>query len=101
MYEPGLSKKDLAEMEAGGFKLSDYPEEVVEIWPENARAYDLFAYMRTQWRGAGFGLIGLDYGPLHNRMARMKLEPAEYDELEADIQIMESAALTAMNDREE
>ncbi|MEH6434283.1 DUF1799 domain-containing protein [Massilia sp. DD77] len=88
-------------MEAGGFTLADYPEEQVEIWPENLQAYELFLYMRTQWRGAGMGLIGLDYGPLHHRMDRMKLEPDEYEELEADVQVMEIAAIGAMNDKDE
>ena len=101
MYEPGLSKKDLAEMKAGGFKPEDYPQEEVEIWPENLPAYDLFAYMRTQWRSAGMGVIGLDYTPLHHKMDRLGLSPAEYDDLEVDIQVMEAAAIGAMNDRGE
>lgn len=101
MYEPGLSAKDLAEMEAGGFTLDDYPQEEVEIWPENLAAYELFGYMQTQWRGAGMGLIGLDYGPLHHKMDRMKLTPEDYDDLEGDIQVMEFAAIGAMNRRDE
>jgi len=101
MYEPGLSKKDLAEMEAGGFKPEDYPHEDVEIWPENIPAYDLFAYMRTQWRGAGMGVIGLDYTPLHHKMDRMQLTRDEYEDLEESIQVMEASAIGAMNDRDE
>lgn len=101
MYTPGLSKKDLAEMEAGGFRPEDYPVEVVEVWPENVPAYSLFCYMRTQWRGAGMGLIGLDYGPLHRKMDRMDLTPEAYDDLEEDIQAMEAAALSTMNSRED
>lgn len=101
MYTPGLSKKDLAEMEAGGLRLEDFPVEVVEIWPENLPAYELFAYVRTQWRGAGMGIIGLDYGPLHHKMDRLNLSPVEYDDLEDDIQVMEAAALIAMNRSDE
>ena len=101
MYTPGLSKKDLAEMEAGGLRPEDFPVEVVEIWPENLQAYRLFAHVRTQWRGAGMGLIGLDYGPLYHKMDRMALSPAEYDDLEEDIQVMEAAALGAMNSRDD
>lgn len=88
-------------MAAAGWSEEDYPEEVVEIWPENMVAYELFAYMRTQWRGAGMGLIGLDYGPLHHKMDRMRLSPTDYDNLEADIQAMEAAAIGAMHDRED
>lgn len=101
MYTPGFTEKQLAEMEAAGWKEDDYPDEIVEIWPDNFRAYQLFNYMRTQWRGAGMGLIGLDYGPLHHRMDRMKLSPGEYEELEADVQVMEAAALGAINARDE
>lgn len=101
MYTPGFTEKQLAEMEAAGWSEEDYPHESVEIWPENMPAYDLFSYMRTQWRGAGMGLIGLDYGPLHHRMDRMGLVKPEYDDLESAIQIMEGAALGAMNDRDE
>jgi len=88
-------------MEAGGFKPEDYVQEMVEIWPENLPAYDLFAYMRTQWRGAGMGVIGLDYTPLHHKMDRLSLLPGEYDNLESDIQVMEAAAIGAMHDRDD
>jgi len=101
MYKPGLTKKDLAEMEAGGFTLADYPDEVVEIWPENWPAYALFSFMRTQWRVGAMGATGLDYGPMHRKMDRMELSPDEYDDLEADLQTMEFAALGTMNDRDE
>lgn len=101
MYKPGLTKKDLAEMEAACLKPEDFPEEVVEVWPENWPAYALFAFMRTQWRSSGMGVIGLDYGPLYSKMDRMDLSREAYDDLEADIQAMEFAAIGAMNDREE
>lgn len=88
-------------MEAGGFTLADYPHEEVEIWPENLAAYELFVFMRTQWRGAGMGIIGLDYGPLYHKMDRMGLSKEDYEMLEADIQVMEIEAIATMNDREE
>lgn len=101
MYEPGLTKQDLAEMQAGGFTPDDYPDEVVEVWPENWPAYALFSFMRTQWRVGMAGATGLDYVPLHRKMDRMELSPDQYDDLEADIQAMEFAALNAMSDRED
>lgn len=101
MYEPGLTKKDLADMAAGGFTVEDYLEEIVEVWPENWPAYMLFSFMRTQWRSSGMGVIGLDYGPLYSKMDRMELAPEAYENLEADIQAMEFAALGAMNERED
>lgn len=101
MYTPGPTKKDLAEMELAGITMADFGDDVVEIWPEHWDAYVLFAYMRTQWRAGGMGVIGLDYGTLHRKMDRMGLGPQQYDELEADIQIMEIAALNLMNSQDE
>lgn len=101
MYKPGLTKKDLAEMEAACLSPEDFPDEVVEVWPENWPAYALFSYMRTQWRIGMAGATGLDYGPLHRKMDRMGLSPEAFDDLEEDIQAMEFAALGAMNDRDE
>jgi hypothetical protein len=46
------------------------------------------------------GPTGLDYNTLFHKMDRMRLEPDEYDELEADIRTMEFAALGAMNTKE-
>lgn len=101
MYRPGLSKKDLAVMEAAGLSPEDYPEEAVEVWPENWPAYALFAFMRTQWRVGFSGATGLDYNVLHRKMERMDLAPRDFDDLEGDIQAMEFAAICAMSDRDE
>lgn len=98
MYKPGLSEKDLAVMEAAGLTEADFPDEVVEVWPENLQAYSLFAALRTQWRAAGMaGLIGLDYNTLFHKMDRMGLSPEGYLELEEDIRVMEHEALTVMH----
>lgn len=100
MYKPGLTKKNLAEMEAACLTPEDFPDVVIEVWPENWPAYALFSFMRTQWRSAGMGATGLDYNVLYRRMDRMDLDPDAYDDLEYDIQSMEFAALGAMGDRD-
>lgn len=46
------------------------------------------------------GIIGLDYNVLYHKMDRMKLTPDEYDELEADMRVMEAAAMAAMKDKD-
>jgi len=56
--------------------------------------------MRTQWRAGFGGPTGLDYGVLHRRLDRLNLSPEEVDLLELDIQVMEQAALSAMNDQQ-
>ena len=95
------SPQDDLRARLAGLTLADFNDEVVEIWPEHWDAYVLFAYMRTQWRAGGMGVIGLDYGTLHRKMDRMDLDSVQYDELEADIQVMEFAALNLMNSRDE
>lgn len=40
----------------------------------NRDALDLFQAVETQWRGAGFGLIGLDYNVLYLEAERMGIE---------------------------
>lgn len=80
------------EMEQAGFSLEDYQEDPVPIWPDTRQAFDLFRFMQTQWRRDS-GPCGLDYNVLFHKMDRMNLSSAQYDDLEADIQIMESVAL--------
>jgi hypothetical protein len=70
---------------------------VVEVWPENWQAWQLFAYMQTQWRIGFGGRTGLDYTVLHHKMDRMNLDPEEYEQLENDIRMLEFAALEAMS----
>jgi len=102
MYEPALTEKDRADMAAVGLTEDDYPDEEVELWPENVQAYNLFMALRTQWRAAGMmGLIGLDYNTLFHKMDRMTLSPEEYLDLEDDIRVMERAALAAMHTKDD
>jgi hypothetical protein len=100
MFTAPPSKADIAKMEHLGLTLEDYAGEGVEVWPENQRAYFLFSEIRTQWRGGTLGPTGLDYNTLFHKMDRMRLEPDDYDELEADIRTMEFAALEAMNTKD-
>lgn len=97
MYTSGPSAKDLAAMEAVGLTEDDFPDEIVEIWPESVQAYGLFHSLRTQWRSAGMaGVIGLDYNTLFHKMDRMKLTDEEYLDLEDDVRLMEAEALATM-----
>lgn len=42
------------------------------------------------------GPYALDYNVLYHKLDRMSLAPDEYDQMEADIRILESAALDVM-----
>lgn len=67
-----------------------------EIWPDNLQAVNLFLSIATQWRTGAFGATGLDYNVLFQKMDRMKLSDARYDELEDEIRVMEDVALETM-----
>ncbi|MBZ2208470.1 DUF1799 domain-containing protein [Massilia soli] len=92
MYEPA---PEIAE----GFSAEDYASDPVYPYPDNYRAYDLFCRVRRRWLCGPGGPIGLDFGVVLHKMDRMKLDSDEYDQLEADIELMEGAALTAMRPR--
>lgn len=55
--------------------------------------------MGTQWRVGMSGATGLDYNVLYRKMDRMGLAPAEYDDLEAEVAILEDAALSKMHEK--
>jgi hypothetical protein len=83
------------EMEGAGFSPEDYEDDPVPIWPDTREAFDLFLFMETQWRRDN-GPCGLDYNVLFHKMDRMNLSVDQYDELEGDIRVMETAALGAI-----
>ena len=90
MYE---SPPTEAEMAAAGLTAEDFAGEGVELWPENEQAYFLFNALRTQWRMGMRGPTGLDHNVLFRRLDRMGLDIDEYDQLDADIRVMEAEAL--------
>lgn len=96
MYQRAPDAKELA---AFGLTPEDVEAAPVEIWPENVRAYELLQFMGTQWRVSMAGATGLDYGVMYAKMDRMGLSPDDYDQLEADMQIMEAAALSCMHEK--
>jgi hypothetical protein len=86
-------------MEGAGFAPEDYEEDPVEVWPDSREAFALFEFMSTQWRRDN-GPCGLDYNVLFRKMDRMGLAPDQYDDLEADIRVMEGAALQAIRQQQ-
>ena len=76
--------------------------EIAEVWPENWSAWALFDEMGGQWRTRGMGGMpyALDYGPLLMRMERLRLSDIEYENLFADVRVLEHAALKQMKESE-
>ncbi|SFM63547.1 DUF1799 domain-containing protein [Rugamonas rubra] len=86
-------------MAAFGLTAEDVAADPIDIWPDNLNAFQIFSFLGTQWRVGMSGATGLDYNVMYRKMDRLALSPGDYDELERDIQIMESAALAYMHQK--
>ena len=89
-----------AELAVAGLTREDVATST-EVWPDTERAFNLLQSLRTQWRVGMGGPVGLDYFVAYHRMDRMGLSPAEYDQLDRDLQVMEAAALAVMHEQAE
>lgn len=87
-------------MLAAGLRPEDFVNEVFELWPDNEKSIALFSTISTQWRVGMGGPTGLDYNVLFARMDRMKLDESSYENLFDDIRVIESEALSILNNRE-
>ena len=65
----------------------------VELWPENAAAFRVFAQCSTQWRVSMSGPIGLDYPAVYPLIDRAAASAREWDEMFEDVRVMEREAL--------
>lgn len=88
-------------MKAQGYSPEDFDNEI-EVWPENHAIFILFQRMENQWNWlcgmGGAARIGLNMSAVPVFTARMKLSDDEYGEMLDDLQLMERAALAAMNE---
>lgn len=66
-----------------------------EVWPENWDAVVMWNRIQTQWRVGASGAIGLDYSVLAWLFRMYEVEDPR--PLLEDLQVMEGAALVAMN----
>lgn len=87
-------------MLAAGLLPEDFDNESFEIWPENDESISLFSSVSTQWRMGAGGPTGLDYVALFARMDRMKLDDKTHERLFQDIRVIESEALSILNNRD-
>jgi hypothetical protein len=70
-----------------------------EIWPDNARAVDVFVAMSTQWRIGAVGAVGLDYNVLPLVLQMLDIPTSERNDLFESLRVMEESALTTMRNR--
>lgn len=69
--------------------------EVFEVWPENWNTVVMWCRVQTQWRTSAGGAIGLDYSVLAWLFKMYAVDDPRA--LLEDLQVMEGAALAAMN----
>lgn len=72
---------------------ADWVRPEVLLWPDNWPAISLFTQLTTQWRIGFNGPTGLDYNVVFHELDRKGLAGEEYDELMAQIRVIESTAL--------
>lgn len=89
---------DKAALKAWGLDDDDIAPPAVLVWPENRQSVRVFIAARTQWRYATGGASGLDYSVLPELWRRMKVPPADRDDVFQDLQVLEAAALAAMHE---
>ena len=96
MYETDASE---AELDAFGFKASDYGEKTVEVWPENMEVVRLFSMLGTQWRIGMSGPSGLDYTAVKSVLEMNGIKRKKQAEMLDLIGVMEKEALSVMHER--
>lgn len=70
--------------------------QVIEVWPENWPAFQLFQRISSQWDVGMAGPTCLKYSSLYPLLDRLAADEAAWWALFDDIRHMESAALEAM-----
>jgi hypothetical protein len=92
---------DEGELAKFGLTIEDYALDIIEIWPENLDAYQVFTCMSTQWRVGMSGATGLDYSALREVWQRLKIPQSARDDIFQDIRIMENEALKTMRKKKD
>ena len=86
-----------AEAAAFGLTLEEASSDVVEIWPDNLEAVNLFIQLSTQWRVGFSGPTGLDYAAVKAVFGMSSVSCDRWAEIFESIRTMEDAALKTMH----
>ena len=73
------------------------PDEDFGIWEENWQVVEMFLRVQTQWRSTMSGVIGLDYAAVEWLFKLYEVE--DQRTLLEDLQVMEAAAMSAINSK--
>jgi hypothetical protein len=80
-----------------GLTVDDLRPPVVQVLPENERAFNVFCSMGTQWREGATGPVGLDYGALPFVLRMMGVRRDEWPRVWDSLRVCELAALEEMH----
>jgi hypothetical protein len=86
-----------ADAAAFGIALPEQPANDFEVWEENWPVVEMFLRVQTQWRTTMSGILGLDYAAVAWLLKLYEVEDPRA--LLEDLQIMEAAAMMALNSR--
>ena len=86
-----------ADAAAFGIALPEQPVNDFEVWEENWPVVEMFLRVQTQWRTTMSGILGLDYAAVAWLLKLYEVEGPRA--LLEDLQIMEAAAMMALNSR--
>ena len=86
-----------ADAAAFGIALPEQPANDFEVLEENWPVVEMFLRCQTQWRTTMSGVLGLDYGAVAWLLKLYEVEDPRA--LLEDLQIMEAAAMMALNSR--
>lgn len=97
MHEPPITE---AEAKSEGFELEDYETDIIEVWPDNERAIELFSKVGTRWMIPPMGgtPYGLRWEAIYPLMDRLGLGSEEWSALHDDLMVMETAAIDTMRE---
>jgi hypothetical protein len=70
---------------------------VFEVWEENWQVVEMFLRVQTQWRSTMSGVIGLDYAAVQWLFKLYEVD--DQRTLLEDLQVMEAAAMSAINSK--
>lgn len=75
------------------------PHTMPAIMPENLEVIELWQDVSTQWRGAGMGIVGLDYGEVRIRAKELDIELSEC--VWSKVRMLERVELKMQNQKED
>ena len=73
------------------------PTNEFEVWEEKWQVLEMFLRWQTEWRTTMNGLLGLDYTAVAWVLKLYEVE--DHRSMLEDLQVMEAAAMTALNER--